>query len=130
VATKRTRSGSKTTKKKAAAAPRPKVAAKAPAKPAAAKPAPAPRPAAALRPSEPSALARAEALRDAILRSKLTAPDPWGYTAKARAWGQRAQQCVDQLARDANAAGARQALDKLTAEVQGDRDFQEARRLF
>jgi hypothetical protein len=70
------------------------------------------------------------ALRDTIQRSKLTAANPWTYTAKARAWGERAQRLVDQLARDAGSSAARQALDTLSTEVERDRDYQEARRLF
>jgi hypothetical protein len=85
---------------------------------------------AAPRAAEPTSLERAMALRDAIQRSKLTAADPWAYTAKARGWGERAQRVVDQLARDAGSSSARQALDGLSTEVERDRDFQEARRLF
>jgi hypothetical protein len=70
------------------------------------------------------------ALRDAIQRSKLTAADPWKYTAKARAWGERAQRLMDQFGRDAGSSSARQALDSLRAEVERDQDFQAARRLF
>jgi hypothetical protein len=84
----------------------------------------------ATRPAEPSLLERAEALRDAIQRSKLTAPDPWAYTAKARGWGVRAQELVDRIARDGATPGARQGLEQLSGEVEGDREFQEARRLF
>ncbi|MBI1918738.1 MAG: hypothetical protein HYS12_28935 [Planctomycetes bacterium] len=66
----------------------------------------------------------------AIQRSKLTAPDPWGYTPKARGWGQRAQELVDRIARDGDTAATRQALDTLSAEIEGARDFRETRRLF
>ena len=71
---------------------------------------------------------RAERLRDDIRRSKMTHPDPWGgYTAKARRWSDRA----DQLVAEAQAGGdVRRAVDTLASEVEGDRDFQEARRLF
>ena len=77
--------------------------------------------------AEPSPLERAERLRDDIQRSKVTHPDPWSYTAKARPWGERAQRLVDD-----GAAGrdVRRAVAALAAEVEGDRDFQEARRLF
>ena len=89
------------------------------------------RPAAAgARPSGPSALERAQALRDAVQRSKLTASDPWGYAAKARGWAKRALQIVDQLEHGRGSAATQQALDTLAAEVERDRDFQEARRLF
>src|SRR5262245_47464404 len=40
---------------------------------------------------------RAERLRDEIMRSKLTHPDPWAYAAKARAWGERAQVLVETI---------------------------------
>jgi hypothetical protein len=114
---------------KAKAAPKP--APKAAPKPA---PRPAPkasRPAASpARASEPSVLERCEALRDAIQKSKLTAPDPWAYTAKARGWGQRAQELVDRIAREGATASAQQGFERLAGEVEGDRDFQEARRLF
>ncbi len=80
--------------------------------------------------AEPSLLERAEQLRAAIERSKLTAPDPWTYTARARRWGQRAQQLVEQIAREGDTAALRRRLEALTAELEADRDFQEARRLF
>jgi hypothetical protein len=70
---------------------------------------------------------RATRLRDAILETKLTAPDPWTYTAKARAWAERAQQMVDRLA-SGQSAGLERELQGLAAEVEGDRDYQEARR--
>lgn len=127
MATKRGRSGSKAKSTKPAARGGTKARAVKPAAKADGKAAPA-RPAAAV--SAPSVLERAETLRDAIQRSKLTAPDPWAYTAKARGWGQRAQALVDRVARDGDTSAARQALDKLSAEVEGDRDFKEARRLF
>jgi hypothetical protein len=75
-------------------------------------------------------LERAERLRDDILRSKTTHPDPWGYTAKARGWGQRAQALVDELASRGDSAQLERSVETLTAEVTGDRDFQAARRLF
>ena len=114
---------------------RPKPAAKAsktrpaakPAKPA--KPAPravAPAPAAA----SPTALERVRSLREAIERSKLTSPDPWGYTAKARDWLQRTDQVFARIEAGADTAGARKTAEALRAEVEGDRDFQAARRLF
>jgi outer membrane biosynthesis protein TonB len=73
---------------------------------------------------------QAAQLRDDILRSKLTHPDPWRYAGKARGWGERAQALVDQTAVDSHAAGAQRAFEALASEVQADRDFQEARRLF
>lgn len=77
--------------------------------------------------SAPSAVLRAERLRDDVQRSKMTHPDPWGYTGKARGWSERAERLVAdaQAGRDVRAA-----LDTLTGELDADRDFQEARRLF
>jgi hypothetical protein len=75
-------------------------------------------------------LERAERLRDAVLKSKLCHPDPWLYTPKARVWSQRAQQIVELIATDGDAAAHRRAFEALGAEVEGDPDFQEARRLF
>jgi hypothetical protein len=74
----------------------------------------------------PSLLERAERLRDDILLSKMSHPDPWNYTAKARAFGERAQRIVDDAAAGREAGRALQAL---VAEVEGDRDYREARRL-
>jgi hypothetical protein len=82
------------------------------------------------QPAGPSLLEQAERLRDEIQRSKLTHPDPWTYGVKARAWGVRAQALVDQLAVRGDDTTTRRALVALEAEVQGNRDFQEARRLF
>ncbi|HSE96467.1 MAG TPA: hypothetical protein VLD61_11300 [Methylomirabilota bacterium] len=75
-------------------------------------------------------LERVERLRDDILRSKTTHPDPWSYTAKARGWGQRAQALVDELARRGESASLERSVEALAGEVTGDRDFQAARRLF
>lgn len=111
-------------------------AAKAPAKtsaPAAARAkAPAARPAAPASPppAGPTLLAQAERLRDEIQQSKLTHPDPWSYTSKARAWAARAQALVEQVDRAGDDAATRRAFQALSAEVAADRDFQEARRLF
>ena len=80
------------------------------------------------RPVEPSLLERAERLRDAIQTSKLTAPDPWPYAGKARGWTQRAQALVEDVARRGDTRATRRAIDTLTAEVEGDRDYQEALR--
>lgn len=96
-------------------------------------PTPAGRPATPARPpargpAGPTLLERAESLREAIQRSKLSATDPWSYTAKARAWSQRAQQLVDDLARSGETPTLRHGLETLTAEVERDRDFQEASR--
>jgi hypothetical protein len=77
----------------------------------------------------PTLLEQAERLRDEIQRTKLCHPDPWTYTAKARGWGQRAQALVDRIAGGGNGAADREALESLRAEVEADRDFQEARRL-
>lgn len=77
-----------------------------------------------------SPLERAERLRAAIERSKLTAADPWAYTPKARRWGQRAQELVERIARSGPTAALERDLGALTSEVEADRDFQGARRLF
>ena len=121
--------GKKATKTpKAAPRPAAKAAKKAPAKAAAKQPAAPAR--AALAPAGPGLGERAERLRDDILRSKLTHPDPWSYSAKARAWGDRAQSLVQQIAIGRDVASAKAGFEALDAEVQRDRDFQEARRLF
>ena len=95
--------------------------------------APAKRPVPSARPTvAPAGLAlgeQAERLRDDILRSKLTHPDPWRYAPKARGWGERVQVLVVQTAGGETLA-TRRALETLVAEVLADRDFQEARRLF
>jgi hypothetical protein len=72
----------------------------------------------------------AERLRDAILKSKLTHPDPWSYTAKARAWCQHAQQIVEEIATVGDVDEQRRAFERLAAEVERDPDFEEARRRF
>lgn len=77
-----------------------------------------------------SLLDEGERIAEAITRSKLTAADPWTYTAKARVWQRRVQELMAQIARDGETAALRQKLDALRAEVEGDRDFREARRLF
>ena len=120
--------GKKATKTpKAAPRPAAKAATKAPAKAAAKRPA-APTPAPA--PAEPGLSERAERLRDEILRSKLTHPNPWAYAGKARAWGDRAQNVLEMIVVRGDTAAVRATLDALDAELQRDRDFQEARRLF
>ena len=139
------KTGKRSVTKKAAsrpskAAPRPAAkaakTAKAATKPAAKAPAAAPpkRAAAAARPAPPAAGPtlgeHAERLRDEIQRSKLTHPDPWRYTAKARGWGERAQVLVELIAVRGDTASARGSLEALAAELERDRDFQEARRLF
>jgi outer membrane biosynthesis protein TonB len=73
---------------------------------------------------------RAERLRDEIMRSKLTHPDPWAYASKARAWGERAQVLVELIVVRGDSPAALRTLEVLHAEVEGDRDFQAARRLF
>jgi hypothetical protein len=78
----------------------------------------------------PSAGERAERLRDAILRSKLTHPNPWTYAPKARGWGERAQVLVEMIVVEGHTPVILRTLETLHAEVEGDRDFQEARRLF
>jgi hypothetical protein len=101
----------------------PKAKAPAPAK----RPLPSARPAAAA--AGPTLGEQAERLRDDILRSKLTHPDPWRYAPKARGWGERVQVLVVQTVGGETPA-TRRALEALAAEVLEDRDFQEARRLF
>jgi hypothetical protein len=88
------------------------------------------RPAAPAQPAGPGLLELAERLRDDILRSKHTHPDPWGYGTKARPWGERAQVIVAQIAVSGDTPATRRVWEALDAEVQRDRDFQEARRLF
>lgn len=80
-------------------------------------------------PAPPTLLEEAERFRDEIQRTKLCHPDPWAYTPKARGWAQQAQALVDRIATGDQGGGARDALARLRAEVEGDRDFQEARRL-
>jgi hypothetical protein len=126
-----------TTKKKAAS--KPTKAARPPAKKSATSTtkakssAPAKRPVPSARPAAaPAGLAleeQAVRLRDDILRSKLTHPDPWRYATKARGWGERVQVLVVQTVGGETPA-TRRALEALAAEVLADRDFQEARRLF
>jgi hypothetical protein len=84
----------------------------------------------ALPPAEPSLLERAERLRDDLLRSKLTHPDPWSYTAKARAWGEQAQALVEEIAVAGQTPALHATVAKLEAEVEDDADFQKARQLF
>jgi hypothetical protein len=136
------KTGKRSATKKAASKPskaasRPVAkAAKAATKPAAKAPvAPPPkRTAATARPAPPAAGPtlgeHAERLRDEIQRSKLTHPDPWRYAQKARGWGERAQVLVELIAVRGETASARGSFEALAAELQGDRDFQEARRLF
>ena len=69
-------------------------------------------------------------LREQIQRSKLTHPDPWTYGAKARGWGDRVQVLVEQITVQGESPAAQRTIEALDAEIQGDRDFQEARRLF
>jgi hypothetical protein len=84
----------------------------------------------ALPPAEPTLLERAERLRDDVLRSKLTHPDPWTYTAKARAWGEGIQALVAEIAVAGQTPGLHARFTTLSAEVEGDSDFQRARQLF
>lgn len=121
--------------KKASSKPR-KAAGKRPARtaakaaPKARATAPATRAAASAQPAGPSLMELAERLRDDILRSKHTHPDPWAYGAKARPWGERVQVIVAQIAVAGDTPASRRALEALDGEIQRDRDFQEARRLF
>ena len=123
----------KAASKSAKVAQRP--AGKAPVKAAQAKPSKSAKPArstgrAAAAPSGPALGEQAAQLRDDILRSKLTHPDPWRYAGKARGWGERAQVIVEVIAVRGDTASARGSLEALLAEIDRDRDFQEARRLF
>jgi hypothetical protein len=133
------RSGAKKAADKRSARPKPvgkapaaKATAAKPAAREATKPAAPARPAPATRGTAPSPglVEQARSLRDAIERSKQTAPDPWGYTTKARGWLQRADQVLGRIAASADVAGTRKILETLQTEVEGDRDFKEARRLF
>ena len=125
-ATKKAASRPSKTVPRPAAKPAKKTTAKAPAPGkrvvATARPAPAP--------TGPTLGEQAERLRDEIQRSKLTHPDPWRYAAKARGWGERAQVLVELIAVRGDTSSARSSLQALEAELQGDRDFREARRLF
>lgn len=128
------------TKKTASKPPKaaPKPAGKAPARTAvkaAPKAAPpAKRAVAESRPASPptrhSLTDQVERLREQIQRSKLTHPDPWTYGAKARGWGDRVQILVEQITVQGESPAAQRTIEALDAEIQGDRDFQEARRLF
>ncbi len=128
------------TKKTASKPPKaaPKPAGKAPARTAAkaapkAAP-PAKRTVAESRPASPptrhSLTDQVKRLREQIQRSKLTHPDPWTYGAKARGWGDRVQVLVEQITVQGESPAAQRTIEALDAEIQGDRDFQEARRLF
>jgi hypothetical protein len=94
----------------------------------------APAPARAAAPAAPvaaGALAeRARRIHEEITRSKLTHPDPWRYAPKAREWGDRALTIVDLVAVRGETPSAHSSLAALVAELDADRDFQEARRLF
>jgi len=132
VATKRgKRSGTKT---KSTVKPKPKATAKPPVKSGrASSPAPGRRVASpAVAPARRAAplplLERGKALRDAIQLSKLTAPDPWSYTGRARTWLGRVERLLDRISAGVETAEMRKAIETLAAEVEGDRDFQEARR--
>lgn len=76
----------------------------------------------------PSLFERAKALRDLIEESKLTATDPWRYTAKARTWAARAQGIVDEVAKSQDGSELEQKVEALRTEIERDVDFQEARR--
>ena len=74
-------------------------------------------------------LEQTEHLRNEIHRTKLSHPDPWSYTARARAWGERAQQLVEAIATSGESPDRRRAFKALSAEVQADKDFRLARDL-
>ena len=76
----------------------------------------------------PSLLEQAKALRDSVQQSKLAARDPWSYTAKARAWQERVEQILDRITANVDAAATRKSVETLRAEIEGDRDYQEAQR--
>jgi hypothetical protein len=84
----------------------------------------------ALPPAEPTLLERAERLRDDILRSKLTHPDPWTYTAKARTWGGDIQELVEEIAVAGLTPDLHAKFATLLTEVESDSDFQRACQLF
>jgi hypothetical protein len=89
---------------------------------------PAPEPARrALPPAEPSLLERAERLREDLLRSKLTHPDPWSYTAKARTWAEHAQALVQDIASASETPELHAMVAKLAADVEADPDYQKVR---
>ena len=73
---------------------------------------------------------RVQRLHEAIRRSKLTHPNPWTYAPKARGWDERAQVLVEMIVVQGHTPVVVRTLETLHAEVEGDRDFQEARRLF
>jgi hypothetical protein len=73
---------------------------------------------------------RARRIHEEITRSKLTHPDPWRYAPKAREWGDRALTIVDLVVVRGETPSAHSSLAALVAELDADRDFQEARRLF
>jgi hypothetical protein len=81
-------------------------------------------------PTRHSLTDQVERLREQIQRSKLTHPDPWTYGAKARGWGDRVQMLMEQITVKGESPAAQRTIEALDAEIQGDRDFQEARRLF
>ncbi len=56
------------------------------------------------------------------------AVDPWSYSTKTRPWSQRAQGLVDAIAQGGDRGALERELAALTAAVEADRDFQEARR--
>jgi hypothetical protein len=92
-----------------------------------------PAPARAAAPAAAAAGALAERARqilEEITRSKLTHPDPWRYAPKAREWGDRALTIVELVAVRGETSSAHNSLAALVAELDADRDFQEARRLF
>jgi hypothetical protein len=128
-ATKKTASKpSKAARKPAGRAPTKETIAKAP-------PKAAPAAKRAVAPSRPvpahySLTDQVERLREEIQRSKLTHPDPWTYGTKARGWGDRVQILVAQVAVEGDSPAVQRTIEALDAEVQGDRDSQEARRLF
>jgi hypothetical protein len=79
---------------------------------------------------EPSLLEHAEGLRDAILRSRLSHPEPWSYTPRTHTWGVEAQRIIDEIAEGKDIDTCRRAYEVLAAKVEGDPEFQVARRLF
>ena len=52
------------------------------------------------------------------------------YTAKARAWGERAQALVEEIPVVGETPALHATVTKLATEVEGDADFQKARQLF
>src|SRR5262249_15432412 len=73
---------------------------------------------------------RVQHLHEEIRRSKLTHPNPWTYAPKARAWDDRAQVLVEMIVVQGYTPVVVRTLETLHAEVEADRDFQDAPPVF